>query len=175
MTRQTNDRNQIWFEKEGQVTKIGFTQEFLNSLDQCWHILPANMERFREKSPLLTVETNDALISILSPVTGSFMNFTTKAQDFPNKLTTNDVVLEVTEGQVRRPEPQALRPNTGAPVRPPRRPVPLAQADAVGGANPNADLWTAIRGAELRDRERLLRQDVQRIQQRIQNQLDEPF
>jgi glycine cleavage system H lipoate-binding protein len=107
MTRQVDSKNQIWFEKQDQVTNIGFTRDFINSLDQCWHILPANMERFREKAPLLTVETNDALVSILSPVTGTFLEFTNKAQDFPNKLTEADVVIKVADRNVVPQRPAA--------------------------------------------------------------------
>lgn len=97
MPRQTNEANQIWYEKNGEVTNIGFTNEFLNTLDQCWHILPSNLEKFKVKSPLLTIETNDALLSIVSPVSGNFMEFSNKAQNFPNKLTENDVVLSITD------------------------------------------------------------------------------
>lgn len=108
--RQTNDKNQIWFERQDQETNIGFTQDFLNSLDQCWHILPANLETFREKSPLLTIETNDALISIVSPIKGNFFEFSPKAQNFPTKLTENDVVMQLRHGPVvqRQEAPAAV-------------------------------------------------------------------
>lgn len=99
MTKQVNNKNQIWYEQTEQgVTKIGFTRSFLDGMDQCWHILPGNMERFREKAPLMVVETNDALVSILSPITGNFGQWSVKAQDFPNQLTEDDVVMEIRQG-----------------------------------------------------------------------------
>jgi hypothetical protein len=113
MTRQVNDTNQIWYERQDQTVKIGFTKSFLEGLDQCWHILPANLERFKAKAPLLTVETNDALISILSPVAGNFMQYSDKAQNFPDKLTEEDVILELRDGPV--PQRQQEAPQVAAP------------------------------------------------------------
>lgn len=103
MARQTDDKNQVWYKKEGTAITIGFTKDFLTSLDQCWHILPASLEQFKPKAPLLTVETTDALISIMSPVAGNFMQFSQRAQNFPDKLTEDDVVLELREGPFVRP------------------------------------------------------------------------
>jgi glycine cleavage system H lipoate-binding protein len=176
MTRQVDSKNQIWFEKQEQVTTIGFTQTFLNSLDQCWHILPANTEKFREKSPLLTVETNDALVSILSPVSGSFLEFTAKAQNFPNKLTEGDVIIKLSDR---------------APVRPDRDRVVLnvaAQHAAAGGfarwgnaeAAPQvgAEPQRQPRNAFERDRERrqfidMLARQAQDMQREVRPMIDE--
>jgi glycine cleavage system H lipoate-binding protein len=96
MPKVVNDLNQIWVESDGgEHVKIGFTRDFLQQLDQCWHILPANNSRFKKQMPLMTVETNDGLVSILSPVTGYLQNFDRKAQDFPDKLTEEDVILSI--------------------------------------------------------------------------------
>lgn len=97
-----NDKNQIWFERTNNVVAIGFTQAFLDGLDQCWHILPANLTRFREKAPLMVVETNDNLISIMSPVTAHFAQWADKAQNFPYMLNENDVVLEMNVTEARK-------------------------------------------------------------------------
>lgn len=85
----------IWCETQGTVTKIGFNQSFLDTLEECWHILPANLEKIKVKSPLCTVESNDSLISILSPIGGNFMTWNEKATNFPDKLTENDIVMEL--------------------------------------------------------------------------------
>lgn len=98
MTKQFNSQNQIWYEHQDNVVKVGFTKSFLDSLQQCWHILPANLQRFREKSPLMVVETNDTLISIMSPVAANFSEWSDKAQNFPDQLTENDVVLQLRQG-----------------------------------------------------------------------------
>lgn len=107
MTKQYDSKNQIWFKQEDNTVKIGFTKSFLEGMDQCWHILPANLSKFRSKSPLLTVETNDSLISIMSPVSGNFMQYSDKAQNFPDKLTEDDVVVEIGMGAAARP-PQVM-------------------------------------------------------------------
>lgn len=105
MTKQVDARNQIWYEQQDNLVKIGFTKAFLQDMDQCWHILPANLTKFRSKAPLLTVETNDALISIMSPVSGNFMQYSHKAQNFPDKLTEDDVVVEIGLGPaIRQPD-----------------------------------------------------------------------
>jgi hypothetical protein len=110
MTKQVNHKNQIWFEQQDNVVKVGFTKSFLEKLEQCWHILPANMGRFREHSPLMVIETNDALISVKSPVSANFSQWSDKAQNFPDQLTEEDVVLEMYTGPAQRREqrPQAV-------------------------------------------------------------------
>lgn len=100
--RNVDSKNQIWFMQENRVTKIGFTRDFLNSLDECWQILPANLRQFKEKAPMLTVETNDGLMSILSPVTGPMIEFNDAARDFPDSLTDETVILTIGEGTAAR-------------------------------------------------------------------------
>lgn len=118
--RKTDSKNQIWYNEQGENIQIGFTQSFLDSLEQCWHIMPATQDRFRLKAPLLTIETNEHLFSILSPVAGRFVRIDPKAQNFPDKLKEADVVLELTtrpgEAVRRREEvpPGLIRPD---PVR----------------------------------------------------------
>ena len=166
MPKVVNDLNQIWVEQDNELVKIGFTRNFLDTLDQCWHILPANNKKFKSKMPLMTVETNDGLVSILSPVDGFLQEFAHKAQDFPDRLTEDDVILRiVSKPQVKAAEPM---PSTARPIGRPR-PVQVADRDAtlaqlrgnVPGATwpiPNAprtndgihtaaaaDLWQAIR------------------------------
>jgi glycine cleavage system H lipoate-binding protein len=97
--RNVDIKNQIWFMQDGAVTRIGLTQSFINSLDECWQILPANTREFKKKSPLFTVETNDALISIMSPINGHLNMFNTTARDFPDHLTEDMVIMELTSNE----------------------------------------------------------------------------
>lgn len=117
MPKQVDSKNQIWFEQNEQgVTRIGFTRSFLDGMDQCWHILPAGRGKFREKSPLMVVETNDSLISILAPIAGNFGEWSTKAQNFPNKLTEDDVVIELRKERTVQIDPvEEDEPVAGAP------------------------------------------------------------
>jgi glycine cleavage system H lipoate-binding protein len=91
----TDSKNQIWFQKEGNLVKVGFTANFLESLSECWHILPASTGLIREKDPLMAVETNDALLSIRSPAEGVVLNFNNKAMNFPDKLGAEDIILMI--------------------------------------------------------------------------------
>jgi glycine cleavage system H lipoate-binding protein len=148
--KQFNQKNQIWFEQNDGVVTVGFTKSFLDGLDQCWHVLPANNQRFREKAPLMVVETNDALISIMSPVSANFVQWERKAQDFPDQLTEDDVILTMTTARVAaQPRVEAVNPmgdlQWGAPQvalnvnqAPPRVAVNVRQ----GGAH--ADLMRRI-------------------------------
>lgn len=104
--RKLDSKNQIWYTEQEGGYQIGFTKSFLEGLDQCWYIMPAHAERFKLKSPLLTIETNEMIFSILSPVTGFFQQMENKAQNFPDKLTENDIVLHLTKvAQRAAPEP----------------------------------------------------------------------
>lgn len=50
----------------------------------------------------MVVETNDNLISIMSPVTAHFAQWADKAQNFPYMLNENDVVLEMNVTEARK-------------------------------------------------------------------------
>src|SRR5215213_4620006 len=102
MTKQVDERNQIWYEEDGKLVRMGLTRSFLDTLDECWHILPSNMKTIKKRAPLLTIENNDGLISLLSPVTGNLSNWDTKAANFPEKLTENDVIVTLTSDEVQQ-------------------------------------------------------------------------
>ena len=93
MSKITDALNQIWYEQDGKQVKVGLTRNFLDTLDECWHILPANTRAIKAKSPLMTVETNDSLVSVLSPVSGNVVRWETRATNFPDQLTENDVIM----------------------------------------------------------------------------------
>ncbi len=100
----TDAKNQIWYTQEKNMITVGFTKSFLDSLDECWHILPACNKKFTKKAPLLTIETNDSLLSILSPFEGHFMSFNTKASNFPEKIVETDVIIEISLDKVQQQE-----------------------------------------------------------------------
>lgn len=87
----------IWSEemKNGTIN-IGFTREYIDlTLAECFHITQASSFFVNEGKPLLTIETNEGLKVIKSPVTGTITLFSTEARDFPDKLKENDVVMTI--------------------------------------------------------------------------------
>ena len=99
--KETSKDGRIWFEKKGTEVQIGFTSNLLSELEDCWHLLPAasNKTEIKENQPLLSVETNDGLFSVPTPVSGIITFFDNKAMNFPQKLTTDDVVCVVTDAE----------------------------------------------------------------------------
>lgn len=97
--RKVDAKNQIWYLQNGEVVQLGFTKSFIDSLDQCWHILPANTEQVKKKSPLFVVETSDAMISIMSPLEGYVRMYNEVAHDFPDQLTENTVIMELVSAE----------------------------------------------------------------------------
>lgn len=93
----------IWVLRNGESTKIGFTRSFINSLNHCWHIMPGNVRQVKEKSPLLAIESHEGLISVPSPVTGNVVFWNDKASNFPEKLTEEDVIVEIGAGTAMTP------------------------------------------------------------------------
>lgn len=97
----------LWFKKKrnGQ-TDIGFTDPFLELVHECWHISPATTESVRENMPLLAVESNEALFSVLSPATGVILYFNDSAMNFPDKLKSEDIICTLGSAS-ERPVPRA--------------------------------------------------------------------
>lgn len=92
--------NQIWYKQEGKHLKIGFTEQFLPTVHEAWHVLPTTTKaKVREKSPLMAIETNDALFTIFAPSTGRVIKFNDKARDFPDRLSADDVILTLSEDE----------------------------------------------------------------------------
>lgn len=107
--KETSKDGRIWFEKKGTEVNIGFTSALLGELDDCWHMLPAasNKQEIKENQPLLSVETNDGLFSVATPVAGIITFFDNKAMNFPQKLTTDDVVCVVKDAEEVRKQKAA--------------------------------------------------------------------
>lgn len=140
MSKITNALNQIWYEKNGDVILMGLTRSFLDTLDECLHIIPTSGVSVKEKSPLFTVETNDCLVSILSPVSGSFLSWNDRATNFPDKLTESDVIIRLSSKEVApAPSPPEYVP-TAPP--PPRRLFDSAGVRDVAGEQRLAQLRT---------------------------------
>jgi hypothetical protein len=90
-------KGNLWYEKQQDgVMNIGFTQTFIQqALNECFHILPADSRNVLENGALLVIETNDGVQSLKSPVTGTIVEFNTKARNFPDRIKEEDVILKV--------------------------------------------------------------------------------
>lgn len=93
--RLTDAKNQIWFTKKGEQTDVGFTPSFLDIIREAWHVLPTTKGSVAEKSPLLSIETNEGLFSIPAPASGAIISFNDKARNFPDQLTADDVICTI--------------------------------------------------------------------------------
>lgn len=170
MTKEVDAQNQIWFEKDGKIVRLGLTRNFLETLTECWHILPSNMKKIKQKAPLLTIESNDGLISLLSPVTGYLQNWDNKAANFPEKLTEADVIVTLTSEEAVAKPPQA---QGWAPITPEDRQAAL-QRLRQAGIEPPAQPRTRVnpvRQGTVEDTpwvQRMFEQAAQQHQQRAQ-------
>lgn len=100
MAKQIDKTNRLWYETSGKETKVGFTNEFLQQLQECFHIVPGKRRTFvRENGPLMAVETNTSLFSLGSPVRGVVTFFDDKAMNFPEQLTEDDIVCVLSDKQ----------------------------------------------------------------------------
>lgn len=93
--RQQDSSNRLWFETLGTNTMIGFTKPFLEIVNSSWHVLQNGVGSVKKDAPLLSVETDDALFAVPSPLDGEIITFSDKAQNYPDKLTEDDVVCIV--------------------------------------------------------------------------------
>jgi glycine cleavage system H lipoate-binding protein len=93
--KQVTACGKLWYREEDKKVSIGFMPGFLEQVRECWHVTPAALKRVNEKSPLLSVETDDALFSVHSPVSGEIYTFNDKASNFPDQLTEEDVVCVI--------------------------------------------------------------------------------
>lgn len=91
----TNHGN-VWSEVRNGRMAIGFTKQCIDdTLPECFHVLQADATTVKLRGPMLVLETNDGLLSILSPVAGRIRFFNDRARNFPDKLTEEDVIIEV--------------------------------------------------------------------------------
>jgi glycine cleavage system H lipoate-binding protein len=94
MTKQY--RGEIWFQEEKGTVNIGFTKEFIQTvLTECYHITQAAFVLLVKDRPMLTIETNEGLKVIRSPVNGTVTFFSTDARDFPDRLTEDTIVVSI--------------------------------------------------------------------------------
>jgi glycine cleavage system H lipoate-binding protein len=101
----------IWTDDKNGKVSVGFTKEYIDeSLAECFHILPADTRSIKKENPLLVVETNNGLESICSPVSGKILFFSDKAKNFPDKLTDEDVIVEIELEGTKTKEVSASKP-----------------------------------------------------------------
>lgn len=105
-------RGPIWFTDDGKVVNVGFTNDFLKRMEECWHVMPANTRTVREKAPLITIESNDEMYSIPSPISGNILSFSQTASNFPDKLKEGDIVCSITREEIKKQaKAKATAPN----------------------------------------------------------------
>lgn len=87
----------IWTERDDRgVERIGFRQSYIEQvLSECFHVVQADTRTARKGCPLMVLETNDGTSRVRSPVTGTILTFSDKARNFPDRLTEDDVIVEV--------------------------------------------------------------------------------
>jgi glycine cleavage system H lipoate-binding protein len=87
----------IWTETDARgVEQIGFRQSYIEQvLGECFHVVQADTRKARKGCPLMVLETNDGTSRVRSPVTGTILMFSDKARNFPDRLTEDDVIVEV--------------------------------------------------------------------------------
>lgn len=89
----------IWVRANGDSAEVGFVPEFLKMFqEEGWNVIP-NTGSIKKGQPLMAVETNDSLLSIISPVDGEVQEVAFHAQNSPEKLTTDCRVLTIFTGK----------------------------------------------------------------------------
>lgn len=100
----------IWTDTDSRgVVQIGFTKAYIeNQLGECFHVMQADRSTARRGQPIMVLETNDGTSRIKSPVSGRIIKFNGKAMDFPDRLSEEDVIMEVLPEGVKLPEKQKV-------------------------------------------------------------------
>lgn len=98
----------IWSHEVNGTINIGFMQSFIDRiLGECYHITQSSLELVTKNKAMLTIETNEGLKVIRSPVTGTVVYFNNTARDFPDRLTEETVVITIRPKQVVVPRVDA--------------------------------------------------------------------
>lgn len=87
-----------WHQKNAAGTiDVGFTKQLIQALEECWHILPAasNKVTIKVDQPLCSVETNDGLFAVTSPVDGVISFFDNRAINFPDKIGEETIIAQI--------------------------------------------------------------------------------
>jgi len=88
----------IWYLKEKDaLIRIGLTQSTIDEIrEECWHILPNfRAKPLKEGVPLFSFETNDRLVSVITPFAGYLVDFSDKAQNDPQMLTEDEPIATI--------------------------------------------------------------------------------
>lgn len=101
MTKRYSEDLNIWWEPtevDKYVIAVGFTQKYINEvIDEAWHILPSQ-GKVKKGETLMCIESNIGFIKVPSPFTGTVMDFTDLARNFPEKITEDTPVCFFREG-----------------------------------------------------------------------------
>lgn len=93
--KQVSTCGKLWFMKQNEEVKVGFTAKFLEEVHKCWHVTPATNKKVEAKSPLLTVETDESLFTVNSPVSGELYSFSDAALNFPDNIQEDQVIAVI--------------------------------------------------------------------------------
>src|SRR5579864_9391330 len=87
----------VWTEVDARgVLRLGFTKQYIDErLGECFHVVPADVGNTTKGGSLLVLETNDGTSRIKSPISGTILVFSDKARNFPDRLTEEDVIIEI--------------------------------------------------------------------------------
>ena len=86
----------FWIEPAGDNQRIGFSPAFFEKVGVVWNVVPSG-NRLEEKKPFLFFESSRCLTSLKSPVSGGVVVWNDQWFAMPNKLTTEDFLMEVSK------------------------------------------------------------------------------
>lgn len=120
----------IWYLKEkGDLIRIGLTQSTIDEIrEECWHILPNfRAKPLKEGVPLFSFETNDRLVSVITPFAGYLVDFSDKAQNDPQMLTEDEPIATIS---TKAPKQKQAKEITNI-IWDDLRPMPILPVDAI--------------------------------------------
>lgn len=187
MSKKITDTGELWVdERDNGRVRLGFTSAFLSQhQSECWHIIPTS-GKIQKGSVLMSLETNDGLIPVASPVDGTIELFEEKAINYPEKLTVDTDIAEI-RLEVIKPKsaadylkkPAAQRASernaqaTAARGRPgarPRRERTPGGIEWVAGPVPAPTEDISLNATEQSRWDRIIQEQNQRLQEAIRNQ-----
>lgn len=111
MSKQVVGKGDVWIDQSssGNTTRIGFTQAFLDKhLKECWHVIPQK-GKVSKGGVLVSLETNDGLVPVESPLDGVVSSINNTAINFPEKLTADTNVVVIRTGAAKEKEPAKVQ------------------------------------------------------------------
>lgn len=139
----------IWYLKEkGDLIRIGLTQSTIDEIrEECWHILPNfRAKPLKEGVPLFSFETNDRLVSVITPFAGYLVDFSDKAQNDPQMLTEDEPIATIST----QPHKQKQAKEITSIIWDDLSPMPILPVDAVPTPPTVRPLTVRRRGRDVR-------------------------